>query len=392
MYLSTDFESDKVDSDYYESTLYGCIHIIPCAIMTKKINGESQRMETIERRYIEEDKIVSEINGEWQAVTKDNEGNAHIHTLTKHSVKTRPSPNNSNDIRELLVNVAAPATIKPLRRYPAKKTRERQTLVGGDAQFPFADPVALSLFLRAARELQPDEIVFTGDMVDFPALSKFQQRKEWVGSTQQGIDDYYQFLASLRTNAPNSAITVVHGNHEQRLINSLERNLSEVAGIRVALGDRALLSVQNLARYEELEVSAVDGYPNGTLWLEDNLKVVHGTNVKKGGFNSGKYLQEEHESTIFGHTHRLELAHRSVATRLGATTIAAASPGALCLTDGSVPGYNYTPTASGDVIKKAEDWQQGLLVVTRQGLHHTIEPSRFIDGSVRVEGTTYHAT
>lgn len=347
-------------------------------------------MEQMASKRIENEKIVSEISGEWQAVTKDNDGNAHIHTLTKHSVKTRPAPEGAENLEDLLVNKAAPAIIRPLKRFPVKRTRDIQTLVGGDAQFPFADPQALELFTRVAREVQPEEIVFTGDMIDFPALSKFQQRKEWVGSTQQGIDEYYQFLASLRSNAPNSTITVVHGNHEQRLINSLERNLSEVAGIRIAMGERALLSVQNLARYDELEINAVDGYPNGTLWLEDNLKVVHGTNVKKGGFNSGKYLQEEHESTIFGHTHRLELAHRTVAKRFGAATIAAASPGALCLIDGTVPGYNYTPTAEGDIVKKAEDWQQGLLLVTRNGLRHTIEPAMFSEGSVRLEGKTYY--
>lgn len=339
--------------------------------------------------YISDGELVSEITGTWEAVTKDNEGNAHIHTLRKHSVKTRPAPQEAEELLDLLVSRAAPAIIRPLTRAPKKTTTDTQTLVFGDAQFPFADDRALAMALRAARELQPEEIALTGDMTDFPALSRYEQRKDWVGSTQLGIDQYYQFLAQLRANAPNASIYAVHGNHEQRLIASLEKNLSEIAGIKVAMGSKALLSVQSLARYDELGVESIDGYPNGTLWLEDNLKVVHGTNVKKAGFNSGKYLQEEHESTIFGHTHRLELAHRQLNTRFGGATILAGSPGALCLTDGSVPGYNYTANADGDVVKKAEDWQNGMLVITRKGLRHTVETIRLTEDGFRLEGKDY---
>lgn len=310
----------------------------------------------------------------WESVTKNAEGEAEIHTLHKYDY-----PAEDMDIADLLVRKAPQAIIKPLRRSPIRKQAEAQALVAGDAQFPFADPESVALFQQAVRETQPSDIIFVGDMVDFPALSRFAQRKEWVGSTQKGIDEYYQFLAQTRANGPNARITVVHGNHEQRLINSLERNLSEVAGIRQALGHRALLSVQHLARYDELGVDYVDGYPNGTFWLEDNLKFVHGTNVKKGGSNAAKYLNEERETTIFGHTHRQELAYRTFARQVGGVTLAAASPGALCLRDGSVPGFNYSPNAEGDVVKKAEDWQGGFLLINHEGEHHDIAATRFTE-------------
>jgi hypothetical protein len=158
------------------------------------------------------------------------------------------------------------------------------------------------------------------------------------------------------------------------------------------MGDKALLSVQYLARYDDLDVHSIDGYPNGTFWLEDNLKFVHGTNVKKGGSNAAKYLQEERETTIYGHTHRQEVAYRTYATKIGGATIAAASPGALCQTDGTVPGFHYSPTAEGDIIKKAEDWQQGALVINHQGLHHDITPVLFTDRGMLLEGKRYGRT
>jgi len=278
------------------------------------------------------------------------------------------------DIESLLVRPASGHVIKPLRRTTRKSTSETSTLVAGDAQFPFSDPEATGTFLQYARDLQPDEIVLLGDMTDFPALSKYPQRKEWVDSTQKGIDEYYTFLSNLRANAPNSRIIAIHGNHEQRLINSLERNLAEIAGIRLALGNRALLSVQNLARYDELGVESVDGYPNGIYWASDKLKFTHGTYTKTGGSNAARYLATEDESTVYGHTHRMELAYRTKATRLGSRIIAAASPGALCRIDGTVPGVHYTPTADGEIVKRAENWQQGHLVILRTGDKHEISP------------------
>jgi predicted phosphodiesterase len=290
------------------------------------------------------------------------------------------------DLEKLLVRNAPTKKIYPSRR--AKSTRPDQvTLAVGDAQFPFVDERSVALFHLAVREVQPDNVVLLGDMLDLPSLSRFQQRPEWVGSTNDAIEQYSEFLAQTRANAPNARITVVHGNHEQRLINYLARNASEVLGIRRAGQKMAALSIQNLCAYDDMEIEYVDGYPNGTLWLEDNLKAIHGTNVKKGGSNAAKYLQEEPETTIFGHTHRIELAMRTDATRFGRDVIRAASPGALCKLDGSVPGVHFTPTAEGDVVKKAENWQAGILHIAHKGLRHSITTMEmFEDEGIEIYG------
>lgn len=349
------------------------------------MSHEEQRTEELDGQ------LVSTIDGWYEAVTKDADGNATVHRLYKHSVKSRPAEATTDDLAALIVREASSSPIRPLRASKPRKTREALTIAAGDAQYPFADEHSVGLFHRAVRELQPDTVVLVGDMVDFPALSKYEQRKEWVGSTQASIDGYHGFLAKTRANAPNSRIVAVHGNHEQRLISSLERNLSEVAGLRRALGNRALLSVQNLCRYDELEVESVDGYPNGVFWLEDNLKFIHGTNTKKGGSNAAKYLQEERETTIYGHTHRQELAYRTYAQKVGAVTLGAGSPGALCRLDGLVPGYHYSPQADGAPVQKAEDWQAGIMIIHHEGAHHDITPVRFSEKGMLLNGTRYAA-
>lgn len=343
------------------------------------------------REYIEDGHLISEITGSWEAVTKNAEGEAEIHTLHKHSVKRRPI-DEEPDLAALLVTPAAPTVITPSRRRKPLTRREKVTLAAGDAQIPFHDERALDLFQLAVREVQPDNIVFVGDMVDLPSMSRFDQRSEWQGTTQAAIDKYHRVLAQTRSNAPDANIVVVHGNHEQRLDTYVRRNAQEVLGLRRAeTADKVgVLSLQYLTRYDDLEVVSVDGYPNGTFWLEENVKFVHGTNVAKGGSNAAKYLREERETTIYGHTHRMELAYRTFAQRVGSVTVAAGSPGCLARTDGAVPGFNHTVDAYGKVVLKSEDWQQGLMVIRHQGPQHDITPVRMTDQGIILDGSRFN--
>lgn len=303
-------------------------------------------------------------------------------------------PIDSPDLEQLLVRRAPNVIIRPSRaRRPERPAGEQETLVFGDAQVPFQDPRAMELAHVAIQTLKPDNVIFVGDMIDLTSQSKYQQRPEWVGGTQGAIDALHAFYARIRSEAPDTKIHVVHGNHEQRLDNYIVNNAMEVLHLKRANMSNALavLSLQYLLRYDDLEINAVDGYPNGELWLEENMKFMHGTNTKKGGVNAAKYLSEEPVTTMYGHSHRQELAYKTIALRGGASyTIGAGSPGALCKIDGSVPGVHHTVSAQGDVILKAEDWQQGMLQVHHEGLYHEITPIRFTDRGMRLNGKLYN--
>lgn len=302
----------------------------------------------------------------------------------------RQSKEFDQKIEELLVNRSRPTKITPTRRTKPIRSNSR-TIVAGDAQIPFHDEEALDRFHRAVIEVQPDNIVILGDMVDLPSMSRFSQRSEWVGTAQDSIDKYHEFLAQTRSNAPNADISVIHGNHEQRIDNYIRNNSAEVLGLKRANASRelAVLTLRYLVRYDELNIKSVDGYPNGTLWLEDNLKVVHGANALKAGSNAAKYLRQERETTIYGHTHRQEIAYRTFPRRIGAVTIAAASPGCLSSIDGTVPGFHHTVDSQGKVIKKSEDWQQGLLIIDHNSSSHNIQPVLFQRGGFYLDGKKY---
>lgn len=297
---------------------------------------------------------------------------------------------------EKFITQAAPTIIRASKVRQGKRS-ESLTILAGDAQIgfrgdePFHDETAMDLFQQAVRDLQPDNVVFTGDMIDLPAMSRFEQRSDWQQTTQAAIDRYHSFLAQTRANAPNARIAVVHGNHEARMDRYIRNDAAGLLGIRRANAERELsvLTLQYLVRYGELEVESVDGYPNGCLWLEDNLKVHHGTHSQKGGSNAAKYLRSEDESSIYGHSHRVEVAYRTIATRLGSRTIAAASPGCLARTDGAVPGVRYSVNNTGQTVNRSEDWQQGILVVQHTPANHDITAVRMHDNGMRVYGKFY---
>lgn len=313
------------------------------------------------------------------------------YTRPLESITTEPTAEGVDFVRQ-----ATPTIIRPTKRKRIAR-RDRLALAMGDAQIgyfndePFHDEVALSLGLIACYELQPDEICLVGDMIDLPAMSRFEQRSEWQNSTQRSIDRYHLFLSELRANAPNSRITVVHGNHEERMPKMLRRDAAELIGLRRANAERELgvLTLQYLCRYDELEIESITGYPNGTHWLEDNLRVTHGTQTKRQGMSAVNYLRNEQVSTIFGHDHRLQIAWQTRAVRGGGISTVAASPGCLARTDGYVPGFNFTTDESGVIIPRSEDWQQGVLAIQHNERNHDVTPFRISGGEINLNGEYY---
>lgn len=343
------------------------------------------------------DQLVSTIEGYYEVVTKDNEGNATIHRLKKHSTKTRPRQHlNQEDLESLFISQAAPTKVTPTKRRTPQRADEL-TLVFGDAQIGFRDheafhdETAMGLAQVAIRELMPDRVIFVGDMLDLAPMSRFDQRAEWQNSTQRSIDRYHTFLAQTRANAPNAEIVAISGNHELRMDRMIRKDASELLGLKRANAEHelAVLTLRYLVRFDDLAVQEVDGYPNATYWINDNLKATHGTNVAKGGSNAAKYLRESDSGTIFGHTHRLEMAYRTIPTRAGKRDVVAASPGALARTTGYVPGYNYSVDAHGATVPKAEDWQQGMLIIEHSDTAESITPVKFNDNAMRIHGKRY---
>jgi len=297
---------------------------------------------------------------------------------------------------DYFVRQARPTIIKPLKASHPVRNGE-VTICMGDAHIGYREKEtfhserALKLGILAVRLVQPDNVILLGDMLDLAPFSRFSQRTDWQQSTQKTIDRYHQFLAEIRANVPKAKIVSLEGNHSLRIPNFIQKNAAELLNIKRAniAHELGVLTVAYLCRFEELKVESVSGYPNATYWLEDDLKCCHGTNVAKGGSNAAKYLNNEMTSTIFGHTHRLELAYKTIPTRLGNKQIAAASPGCLARIDGAVPGHKYSVSEDNTLVKQAENWQQGILCITHDKKEHNITPCRITEQGINIYGKTY---
>jgi predicted phosphodiesterase len=336
--------------------------------------------------------LVSEITGYWDAVTKDNEGNAHIHRLEKHSTKVRPEF--VKDINDVLIRQSKPTRITPSRRIKPNRP-EQLTIAIPDAQIPFHDERALKLAHLAVRELMPDNIVLLGDMIDFPTLSRFEQRPEWSGQVQDSLDKTHAMLAQFRADAPDSNMYYLFGNHEQRLQKHMIKNNAELLGIKRANASKELgvMTLEFLLRMGELEVEAVGGYPHGELWLEDHTVFVHGTIAKPNQSTSIEYLKlNPYVNTVHGHSHRAEIQWRTTPTSWGNEQRFATSAGTLADIKGSVPSYHNTIDEQGLVVNRAENWQQGVNIISHNYQRANPELAMIQDGQIMIQGKSYAIT
>lgn len=230
------------------------------------------------------------------------------------------------------------------------------------------DENAISILRQIVRDEQPDQIIIIGDTIDLPELGRFRYSPQWAQTTQASIDRLTVLLTELRSDAPNALIFYLAGNHEERLPNYVLDNAIAAFGLRRGSSpdDWPVLSIPFLCRLDEAKVQFYPGYPANVHWINDRLRVIHGVKVNSAGSTVHRYLNDERVSTIIGHIHRREWGERTRATRDGARTILAASPGCLARVDGKVPSTKGGIDLDGIPLTSYEDWQQGLAVVRYQ--------------------------
>lgn len=228
----------------------------------------------------------------------------------------------------------------------------------------FHDERAMNIVVEIARMEQPDSIVILGDFLDLPAQGRWAQEAGFAKTTQMALNKGHEWLARLRAVAPYAEIILVEGNHDKRMQSYVEKNALAAFGLRPANLPEAwpVMSLPNLLRLDEIGVVYYDAYPAATHWDNDQVRNIHGTRANSRGSTTAQYSQEyPHLSTWVGHTHRCEVTYKTVLGPRGEPIRTyTANPGALCKTDGTVPGFHSAIHADGSSARIVEDWQQGL--------------------------------
>jgi predicted phosphodiesterase len=202
------------------------------------------------------------------------------------------------------------------------------------------DPSAVAVALAVAEHWQPRTIVILGDLLDLPGLGKWDTSPAQRHQTLSAFQAARQFLADLRAACPASRIVLLEGNHEKRLRDYMCRNASEMLWAT---------SVEGLLGCDEFRVEYVGPYM-ARHHLDERTWATHGYLIGRTGGESAAKMLKEHPTvnTIFGHTHRAELAFHTTWCSEGQRTVFSMGCGTLARLDNAVPGSMFS------------NWQQAL--------------------------------
>lgn len=337
--------------------------------------------ELLERSGISPEDIgkVSTVRlSEWQGLTKNTEtGEAEIHDLAGASIVLTPhwAEGPQWPVVDRGPIVRLPRPLKPRTERDGWKT----AVVFPDVQIgfrrdietaqldPFHDEQAIAAALRIARHVDPDLVVCLGDFLDLASFGRFDQEAGFALTVQPAIDRATVLLGEIRAAAPHAKVVLIEGNHDRRLQKHVTNNALAAFGLKRGLSvpeEWPVLSVPYLLRLEELDVTYVGGYPAGLYWINENLAAIHGHRVTNTGSTAATVVDDSRVSVIFGHTHRIELMHKTRRVYEGHKFAWAASPGCLCRIDGAVPSTKGSTDAFGRAVETVENWQHGCSVVT----------------------------
>jgi len=310
-------------------------------------------------------------------------------------LETQPSVNTKEKIVPVLeqlnepkwqpVDRSQPVVLAAPKKVTPKKSKHTVHVALPDPQIgyrdlgsrldPFHDESAMDVALQITSFIEEtdrlDTVVNLGDFLDLPSQGRFEQEAAFASTTQAAFDRGHLFLQQQRQAAgPKAKIVLVEGNHDRRMEKFITANMLSAFGLRRAnTTELPAMSIPYLLRLEEIGVEYIDAYPAGAYWITESLRAIHGTKARSNGSTAAAYTNADpHISTIFGHSHRLEIQSKTVYNGAGAIRSVAVSPGCLCRVDGAVPSANGSTHIDGSPARHWENWQQGVAVIT-------VEPS-----------------
>jgi len=263
--------------------------------------------------------------------------------------------------------VREPHYLRQLPGAPVDKT-ERLVAVMGDTQFPFEDPISWALTLGWLRDVRPDEIVLTGDVIDGWAVSRFEKDPREGMSLVAEMQYAHNRLAEMRdATGPDTKIVYVQGNHDIRAERYVMNQAPQLIGVVDPATGEELLSFKRLLGLDHLGIEIVekpagalgDGHMNGVYRITDDLVATHGFYSRGGRTGGGgvsimPLVDSWDCSVVGGHDHKQGVG---IVTKGGVAgspirRLRAISTGMLCRRD-----LGYQPVGTSN-------WQAGFVAIS----------------------------
>ncbi len=260
----------------------------------------------------------------------------------------------------------------------------RKSLRTGDLD-PFHDRAALDVALQIAEDYKFDKTVWLGDILDLAEFTdKFVRSPNYYWSTQPAAIEAKWWMTKFRDADPDGEHYALEGNHDKRLQDHMLKHFKEVYGLRSVdqMELPPLMTIPRILALHDIDVEWIKDYPNGEIWINDRLACEHGALARaKSGATVSAMIQDAQESRIFGHTHRLEMASKTIFDRSGGRAVEVWSMGCLCRVDGKVPG-----------VKGRQNWQQAVgFVEYLDSGEHNVEAIKIANGRAIFRDKMYEA-
>lgn len=270
-----------------------------------------------------------------------------------------------------------------------KKRKDKTALIVTDEQIgfrringemmPIHDDKAINIAQQMARYIVPDLIVFIGDNLDLPNMSKHGNDPFAMQTTNESIQYFHDTCVAFRAAAPDAQMKILEGNHEKRFLKYILENAPELAGLRPANAKKHIgaTALAHFIGVDDFDAEYLPGYPANRFWINERLAAIHGDTVNSNGSTAYKLLANDPTSSVvFGHIHRLE-SHTKTVGHPDAPSpssrpriVSAHSFGTLSRIDGSVPSTKSGMLPDGDTLPICENWQQGVGVIEyKEGDH-----------------------
>lgn len=173
----------------------------------------------------------------------------------------------------------------------------QKTFVLPDLQIPYMDWAFARRMLRVIRAYKPDKVVQIGDLIDLPEVSRWTKGSagEYALTLQSSLDQTHEFLTQVRKAAPNAAIHIKEGNHDERLEKYIKQYAPGIRGLRSSF-------LPDQLRLDELGIL----YERKPFFITPDVLALHGHERAYSSI-SGKYelerIRQHGVSVVTGHTH-----------------------------------------------------------------------------------------
>lgn len=252
------------------------------------------------------------------------------------------------------------------------------TALMGDFHAPHHCQDLLVAAVQWVKDHAPERIVILGDLMDYGSISRHSKTGLEPGLDRE-INEAYSILRAFKQASPATNITLLDGNHEQRMKTALEgRGLVGLSHLTRADDDVPVLSTRHLLRLDELEVETVDPPAPGLPYeycearVCDGLVARHGHVAKKGsGASALEIVNRLHRSIVVGHTHRQSIVYATQWPDGVQRTLVGCEAGTMAEIE---HGLGYAVSA---------DWQQGFAVCQQSRDGFTLDLATFIEGRLR---------